>query len=164
MWQQKKKKIIQLDHRQDRHTHNERTNERTNMYIYIKIRSKIVICVRKLYNIIYRTATNLHNKRYKYATLTTNNWVFLPLVLAHFHRICVIWLYIFLDLYKKRKKERKKKKKHVMFFIFFTPTIVIYNKKVDTCILFAKKKENRKIKRQRNGGSELCLRLLSAFN
>ena len=53
---------------------NERTNdERTNMYIYIKIRSKIVICVRKLYNMIYRTATNLHNKRYKYATLTTNN-------------------------------------------------------------------------------------------
>lgn len=51
-----------------------------------------------------------------------------------------------------------------MFFILFTPTIVIYNKKVDTCILFAKKKENRKIKRQRNGGSELCLRLLSAFN
>ena len=45
--------------------------QRTNMYIYIKIRSKIVICVRKLYNIIYRTATNLHNKRYKYATLTT---------------------------------------------------------------------------------------------
>lgn len=152
MWQQKKKKIIQLDHRQDRHT----TNERTNIYIYIKIRSKIVICVRKLYNIIYRTATNLHNKRYKYATLTTNNWVFLPLVLAHFRRIYVIWLYIFLDLYKKRKK-----KKHVLFFI---PTIVIYNRKVDICILFAKKKENRKIKRQRNGGSELCLRLLSAFN
>ena len=57
----------------DTHTTNERTNERTNEYIYIKLRSKIVICVRKLYNIIYRTATNLHNKRYKYATLTTNN-------------------------------------------------------------------------------------------